>query len=571
MKFGYINENPFTEQELKALEQEIVAAVENKNWEEAFTKIQKTVYEHGTILTCFLFAIDQIDYVSTKLIEENKVSNNRIEQNFLNLLGIVSYYLNERKDSLNFYVLGLLKEESGEESTYLQNIGTSLMLLGEYSSAIKYLKLAITYLPTIKDSKKKKYSHTLYQLNLVQALVKKGDIKEAFSLIKKIDEAELNSAMINRKQLLKTICEINELKLDDEASLNKLSSLEVKLRKEENFNTLSSLLEYKYENYPSLTKVEREQILLDRYHLNSDNINVLINDDITLKLIEFYDEFGNEDLRNKYSYQLYKSISARPLKSKRKLTLIFLRFYTNFFNGLKLKNSVNEQRKNELEDITYILSHDLVTPVRIISSFSQLLKSDEETNLSLAGKEYLEYIENSNNRLNAIISNLKVLKEIDEKQELKADVDLNNIVTSTKEILKEVLKNKRATIELKNDLPTIKIKPNEVRILFRNLIENGIKFNHSEQPKIEIEFNSVNDQIKISFTDNGIGIKEEYKQQIFSYFKKLHTANEFDGTGFGLGLCNRIMAAYNGKIDVDSASAQGSKFTLIFPKELMKE
>jgi len=220
MRFGVIKD-PLTAAELISVRQKINAFVENKEWESAYDTVQKIVYEQGAQLNSFLFVVDQIDSISTALLEDTNSANNLVEQKFINLLGVISFYLDERKDSLNFYVLGLLKENSGDENKYLQNIGTALMLLGEYESAIKYLRQAVNYLNKIEDPKDKVYKQTLYRLNLAQALVKNDDFKEAILCLEDIDESQLNSAMNNRKELLSTICEIRELNFDTKKTISR--------------------------------------------------------------------------------------------------------------------------------------------------------------------------------------------------------------------------------------------------------------------------------------------------------------------------------------------------------------
>jgi len=111
-------------------------------------------------------------------------------------------------------------------------------------------------------------------------------------------------------------------------------------------------------------------------------------------------------------------------------------------------------------------------------------------------------------------------------------------------------------------------------VLFQNLIHNGLKYNEHPSPSVNIVSILTPTHLQITFTDNGIGIAEEYHEQIFSYFKRLHTNTDYEGTGLGLGLCKKIIDSYNGSIEVQSSLGKGSTFVVRLPNkssELVQE
>jgi light-regulated signal transduction histidine kinase (bacteriophytochrome) len=138
-----------------------------------------------------------------------------------------------------------------------------------------------------------------------------------------------------------------------------------------------------------------------------------------------------------------------------------------------------------------------------------------------------------------------------------------NILTHLSGFIQE----KNAVIQFDN-LPTIQANKAQIQQLFQNLIENGIKYNESDEPTLNIYVNRTENNLQIIFEDNGIGIPEAYHEQIFDMFKRLHNNSTYQGTGIGLAICKKIMEVHHGTISVASQESQGSKFILHFPMTL---
>ena len=107
-------------------------------------------------------------------------------------------------------------------------------------------------------------------------------------------------------------------------------------------------------------------------------------------------------------------------------------------------------------------------------------------------------------------------------------------------------------------------------LLFQHLLQNGLKYNKSLQPKVKIEVAEKGQRLEISFTDNGIGIEEKYHDYIFEHFKRLHSSSEYTGTGLGLSLCRKIVIKHGGQLLVQSELGKGSTFTISLPRQLGK-
>lgn len=248
-------------------------------------------------------------------------------------------------------------------------------------------------------------------------------------------------------------------------------------------------------------------------------------------------------------------------------TITFGRQYLNkqIFNANKaLSNKIVD-----LKQFTRIASHDLKSPLRSIGSFATLLdmklgdQKDETLQL------YLLQINKGVKRMNNLLSDLQNFDNVgDDRVELKT-VDLNEILTEIIQGLEMDEKFQDYKIERKGPLPSFLIcNPSQITQLFQNLIENGIKYNHSSPKQIVISANEDNEFWNFEVKDNGIGISKEYRKQVFKIFQRLHGDGEYEGTGMGLAICNRIIENHNGQISIQSNPHGGSIFHFSLSKQL---
>ena len=232
---------------------------------------------------------------------------------------------------------------------------------------------------------------------------------------------------------------------------------------------------------------------------------------------------------------------------------------------------VNEQNKmleiqnKELERFTYIASHDLKSPLSNILGFSEIMREELEEGNDEMTMEYLSYIQTSAKRMSYLIEDILELSKIkNNNKENRKYVNLNKIVENIHQALIQEIVDAKAKISYR-DLPTYYCNETEIFLLFQNLIQNGIKYNKSFNPQIEISAVQEKKALFLYFKDNGIGIEPQYAEQIFEYFKRLHNQEEYEGTGIGLGLCKKIVQNYNGKISVQSNPNEGSTFIVELP------
>lgn len=233
---------------------------------------------------------------------------------------------------------------------------------------------------------------------------------------------------------------------------------------------------------------------------------------------------------------------------------------------LQQSNEMLHSSNQELERFAYISSHDLKEPLKNMISFTKLIKN-ESVKLNLPKiSEYSNILENCSNQLNTLVSDILDYSLV--KSDLKIqDVDLNLIVEQLQSDLKDTIKSKNAIISA-DKLPVIKSDKSKMYQAFKNIVENGIKYNKSATPRVTISTEGSNGSWKIKFADNGIGIDPKYQEDIFMMFKRLHNKEEYPGSGIGLSAVKTIINKLSGKVTVSSDRDQGSEFTITIPKVL---
>jgi len=233
-----------------------------------------------------------------------------------------------------------------------------------------------------------------------------------------------------------------------------------------------------------------------------------------------------------------------------------------------LKGNVNELERinHELEEFNYVVAHDLKAPLRSIYSFSQLLIRTDGENISKSGKDYVDFIQQSALRLQKTIEDLLSFSSIDKTESAETEVNLN-------EVLDHALDNLQGTIEVQNvqiqrkDLPTLRANPAHMLQVFQNLIGNGIKYQPADnQPIISIDSVSKENEWLFAVKDNGIGIDKQYEDKVFRIFQRLHSAEQYSGTGIGLPIVKKIIESNGGKIWFESELGKGTTFFFTLPK-----
>jgi signal transduction histidine kinase len=230
-----------------------------------------------------------------------------------------------------------------------------------------------------------------------------------------------------------------------------------------------------------------------------------------------------------------------------------------------------EKSNRELTEFAHIASHDLKAPIRGILSFSQLFERRNQTKFDDTDREYFNYIKSNAAQSARLIEDLLNYSKIDKNLGDPNPVDLNKSVFMASMNLQNLIQEKGAEINYEN-LPVVKSHVSLMTHLFQNLIGNGIKYNKSGHPVIEInaEKNEVG-EVVYSVKDNGIGIPALHQKEVFAMFRRLHGQSEYEGTGIGLSFCTRIVETYGGRIWIESEVDMGTTFYFTLPKAKVLE
>jgi signal transduction histidine kinase len=242
---------------------------------------------------------------------------------------------------------------------------------------------------------------------------------------------------------------------------------------------------------------------------------------------------------------------------------------------LKDKNILLERKNTELTSFTYIASHDLKEPLRKIEMFTQRIIQLNPSLLQEKSMEYFTKIIEQGRHMQKLIDSVLQFAQMDAENIKFKEVDLDMTAKATMENLNEMILEKKAIFIVEN-LPVIQGNPEQLEQLFTNLISNALKYSKPGVPP-HIQINAVQMEVenrvnmglspawKIDFTDNGIGFDEKYKGKIFEVFQRLHSKEEYSGTGIGLAICRKIVENHHGFILVKSIPGEGSVFSVILP------
>ncbi|HMH23006.1 MAG TPA: ATP-binding protein [Puia sp.] len=287
-------------------------------------------------------------------------------------------------------------------------------------------------------------------------------------------------------------------------------------------------------------------------------------------------------------------------KGKRAAELIIANQELTFQNGEKEKRAAeliiankelafqNEEKGKRAEELVlvntellafnYISSHDLQEPLRKIQTLAGRILEKETQNLSDAGKDYFHRIQSAAGRMRQLIEDLLVYSRTNIAERKFEKIDLNIIIEEVKAELKENIEEKHAIIEA-TEMCEMNLIPFQFRQLMHNLIRNALKFSSPKRPphilikSRIVKGNKLNNAklvgaksyCHISVTDNGIGFEPEYKDRIFEVFQKLHSREEYEGTGIGLAIVKKIVENHNGIVTATSQLNKGATFDIYIP------
>ena len=297
---------------------------------------------------------------------------------------------------------------------------------------------------------------------------------------------------------------------------------------------------------------------LGRFHweiIRNNQLNELLKDTIQKG------QTSTQEITILFPQEKIFSASATPLGEKR-----------NIWGAVVVLNDITQIKKLEKmrEEFVANVSHELRTPLTSIQGFIETLKGGAVNDPEKA-QRFLEIIEKQSNRLNSLVEDLLKLSKI-ESQETALNLQLTNLKELLDKVMAEfkekiILKKIQINTNISPQFPLLKIDPEQIELVLRNLLDNALKYT-PEKGEISISFLEREKDIYLEITDNGIGIAQEHLPRIFERFYRVNKdrSRDLGGTGLGLAIVKHVVKVHKGTIGVDSTPGKGSKFFIILPK-----
>ena len=237
-----------------------------------------------------------------------------------------------------------------------------------------------------------------------------------------------------------------------------------------------------------------------------------------------------------------------------------------------LKLSINDLKRSnqELETFAYVASHDLQEPLRKIKTFGSYIQSHSK-NLDEKCQNYFDRMINASERMQNFINDLLIFSKLTHQTNPLQPTDLNEVIKSALEDLEDRISKTHAEIQI-GKLPVLEADAVQMKQLFQNLLSNSLKFYRAGVvPTIKVSAGKSSvDFMNIVLEDNGIGIKPQYTKRIFEPFERLHGRSEYEGSGIGLTMCQKIISRHEWEIKAEGIPDQGTKIVITFPKDSIR-
>ncbi|MGI0072041.1 MAG: sensor histidine kinase [Thermoplasmata archaeon] len=236
-------------------------------------------------------------------------------------------------------------------------------------------------------------------------------------------------------------------------------------------------------------------------------------------------------------------------------------------NALALRAAELARSNRDLEQFAYVASHDLQEPLRMVGSYTQLVHQRYEGQLDADGREYLQFAHDGVLRMQEMIDDLLTFARLGSRGQPFAAISLDRIGEQALTNLEVAVRTRKAQVQV-DPLPVIQGDRVQLVQLFQNLIGNALKFCKSDVPRVRVRVADSGSEWTVTVSDNGIGISPEFQEKVFQIFQRLHTREEYPGSGIGLSICRRVVERHGGRIWVESTGTpgEGTAFHFTFPK-----
>lgn len=313
--------------------------------------------------------------------------------------------------------------------------------------------------------------------------------------------------------------------------------------------------------------------LTDAFQARNADLRSVIGEEAAQKLLAHLDTRSKQEINFRLgdrNVSILFSISRICNRRGRLIGYVFvgndLTDYYRALDEVKHYNAQLEDSNNALEHFAFAVSHDLKAPLRTVHGFIELLDKrihaeDKDT------QEFLYHINQGIVRMNALIDGILNVSTLGHEPEKDEIIHLERILLEVRDKLWALCNQKSGLIRFEDHLPAIYGSHHQISLLFQNLIENGLKYNDHPQPVVTVSGKLTDDGYVFSVQDNGIGIAPQHRQRVFKMFERLHSWQDYEGTGLGLNMCQKVVEKLRGRIWIESPEngSRGTVFKLWIP------
>jgi signal transduction histidine kinase len=518
-------------------------------------------------------------------------SNNDKESMLKSLyqLGSLHFYQKNYQEALKYYrkTNQLANETKNQKSIY-----SSLAAIGSAYDRLENLEMAAQFgLEAYEMAKRMDYLQGMaYSAhNLGSNFLSQKQYLKALSFFE--DALAIKDQLNDKWGQVGTIRAMSALYVEMGENEKAISTIQSALKIAQEIGAKNRILEayyYMAEAYKSAGRASEGYEYLDKYIALNDSV---MNEKTITQMTEIKTDYEIQrkqaqiELLQKENEidTLYTSIAISSALFLLILSILLIRQNQSQKKSNKLleeknreisivKEKIDEQNKalessnEELQQFAYVASHDLKEPLRMIGSYTSLLKRRYIQQLDPTAQEFMTYVVDGVKRMETLLNDLLSYSRVNSRELILNRVDTQMTLSVVVNNLQHTILTQNATININYDnLPVIFGSKTHLSQLFQNLISNGIKFRAAEAPVVEVDCRRDKDNYVFSIKDNGIGITKENLDKIFEMFRRLHSKEEYEGSGIGLATCKKIVEKHGGQIWVESEIGKGSTFFFTIP------